>query len=227
MVQHAFELAPRHAAGLGTDGVRRAVDLAMDAAARQGFGYRGSTRLWVELAFMFGSGFADDPMLADVMAPLQGPRPATGDEQVERACLARQHADAFALAIAGEDGSRERLAFERCRHLSVAAIAGMFDDGAESAFRLLHPEKAAAMAPNAGRLILIAAENGARALALDGRHGTAALAVLMFLFGHRCAEDPLFPWIAAALNPSSAGSDDRIEKARRMTLRFLAGLGEG
>lgn len=226
LMRRALDFAPRHAAALGDAQLRLVIRRCMDDASSSGFGFRGPTRFWIESAFMFGSGFCDDPMLAVVMEPLSGPPPEDGDEQVERACEAQRRAQAFADAIAGEGAELERFALELWRSATLERIAETFDEGPDVAFARLHQQKVRVMAPGSAALVSDIAQKHAARLQLDKRIGAASIATLLFVFGWNCLEDPLFPWIAKSLAPDGRDSKVRLERTRRMAIRFMASAWE-
>jgi hypothetical protein len=61
LAEHLQHLAPREAQELGREGLRGVVRLGRQRAAQIEFTDRESIRLYVELMFLLGSGFATDP----------------------------------------------------------------------------------------------------------------------------------------------------------------------
>ena len=72
LVARGAKLAPALAASLGDDRMRAFVRAAIAQAARHGFTLKGPVRLFVELTFLFGSGFDTDARHPWARASLEG-----------------------------------------------------------------------------------------------------------------------------------------------------------
>lgn len=235
LARHARGFAPRHAAALGDGPLKACVDAACLRARRHGFTLRGPVRLWLDLTFMFGIGFATDPQLRTVSRVLDPVSDAGPRDQLKRARALRERAVHFAQQVAGVDGDRERAAVMRFRALSLNDLAVRSDDDIVALLASLYPEKVAVTGTRALDEISARARTEARALALDGPAAVPGVTLLMFAFGHDCLADPLFPWIARSLRPARLHPDEprdegrdggdataRLERARRMALRFIS-----
>jgi hypothetical protein len=80
MVAHARAFAPQRCEELGEEGTRRAVHEAVAIASTHGFDLRGTIRLVVEIALLYGSDFPAQPRCAPLAILLRDAR-----DQVHRA----------------------------------------------------------------------------------------------------------------------------------------------
>src|SRR6266540_2596886 len=63
MVPHLAKFAPKHCQVIGEQAVRQAIRLGIGRARKFGLTNRGPVRFYIELMFMFGCDFDNDPQL--------------------------------------------------------------------------------------------------------------------------------------------------------------------
>ena len=214
MVAHGKAFSPRLSEVLGEDQLRVAIRSAIARAGRHGFTLRGPIRLFVELSFLWGSGFDTDPQYPAVGALLRA-----GTDEMERAMSIHAEFLHYLERVSGEGAAnvrralRELSAFARrpTTYSSDGLVAAVLEEMARA-----FPQK-----------VDYVGESGLRALIGEGlarseRYGFSTprqatlVVVLMFAFGHGCTDDPLYPWISRTLNDdrvvSAAARADRLER---------------
>jgi hypothetical protein len=211
-LQHHF---PIPSSIVGSAGLAAAVRAGASAAARHGFTKEGDVFLFLSLACMFGSDFANDPQCAWAAPLLQ----TDGDDGARRirAC--------YAAAMAHLDRT---IGTDNSGHARMLVRAHRFDwDGAWTAdphalLRYLHPRKYAELGEATVRELLDAA--GRRASAYDLRSAGAAtmFGVLMFLLGAGFDRDPLYTWTGELLRERSLHERVRLAALQQAALRHLA-----
>ena len=212
--------APALSEGAGGENVARFVKMGVDRAGSHGFTLRGPVRLYVDLMLGFGCDFDTDLQLAWAQEALAaGP----AEDEMSRAKALYGAAQSYTQRVAGPNREHTRAAFERLSRLSESVcpkLGATFEDDLMRLFRALYPEKFEYAGPDAVRPLVARAARTAAGFGV--RLGTAAalLAATMFLFGHGVAEDPMHPWIAAALGgPETSSPQDRAANLFRSMVK--------
>jgi hypothetical protein len=210
LARRCADSAPTLCERAGGDNVLRFVKLGIDRAGSHGFSLRGPVRLYVDLMLWFGCDFDSDPQLDWARQALAL---GTEEDELERAKALYQAAQPYTERVAGSQGEHALAATERLSRMTESGcpkLSGAFEDELMRLLRTLYPEKfeyarAAAVRPLIQRAAQTAAGFGVR-LGM----AVTLLTTLMFIFGHGVAEDPMYPWIAAALgDPDTPNPHDR------------------
>jgi hypothetical protein len=199
MVEHCAAFSPRLSAALGRRRLSEIVHAAMDRAAGHGLTFKGPVRLFIELGFLFGSGFDADVQYPWAAACL-GDDP-TADQMDRAAALHEASVDALS-AFRGPDGRNLRGVLRRAQALLAdppPLDAGALSDVAFSALERVHPAKCAHVGEPALRALIAAGASEGPRHGLSGPRDVLLLVALMFAFGQGCAADPIHPWIGQAL----------------------------
>jgi hypothetical protein len=195
--------------------------LGIARAAEHGLNLRGPVRLYLELTLLFGSFFDTDPQYPWAAAILQD----RNAPQMPRAERIYKKTLEYRQAVAGPEDS---FTFEALREIrALTRQLPMFSAAAFAPEMLaqierVYPQKAAYVG-RAGLEALIGQgiEQARRAGFLPGRQ-TALMIVLMLSFGHGCAEDPLYPWIARTLrDPAIVDAPARADRLMRRAVTWL------
>lgn len=214
------EAFPLDAEVLGEAQLHRFAELAYERARAHGFVTAPDVGRYATLMVLLGSLFDEDPLLPWARAPLR-------DGGAAGASIRMQELHAAAMDVlhrtAGPDGAGYRRALTRARALPYERLVGARADPVRAHLRrtleALHPEQYRVVAP-ALRPMLRRAARTARSCGLGCREGLVIVAALMFLLGCGFHDDPLHPWVAAAL----AGDAPPAEKARALHAAAMARL---
>ncbi|EYF06144.1 hypothetical protein [Chondromyces apiculatus] len=207
MVRHCRESSPHRCRLLSEAALRRAIQGALEGASRHGFTHRGPARLYVDLTFLLGSGFDSDPQVPWAAEALG----EAGLGQSYRAEALHREVCAYLEEIGGEEPARTRRSLERLAALAGGeglARAGSLAEDALLRMAEMHPEKVARVGEAPLRQLVDRA--GERVEAAWGAREPRTVALvsgLMFVFGHRCDEDPVHPWIEAMLGAREERGD--------------------
>ena len=220
MVVHSKEFTPNLCKVIGEVQLRVALRQAIGRAGTYGFTYQGPIRLFIELMFLCGSDFYNDPQypaLAEILS-------ASGD-QMQRAEQIYQGILDYQKKVSGPDAANTRKALGA---LSIFGrmpltfspndfVSGMLQEMADA-----FPQKVAYIGNEALTALIDEGQAEARRYRFPTARGEALLVVLMFAFGHGCTNDPLYPWIARTL------MDQRIidpaARAQRLEKKALTWL---
>lgn len=224
MVEHLFRFSPQHCRGIGGAAVREVVSHGLAASARYGFTQRGPVRFYLELMLLLGSGFDTDPQLPRPMTEIL--RAGGVTDQLPRADRLHDELLRHMRAVLGPNNDHARAAIERLRSMSSAGLA-LTDEQLEHdvlrLFQQVYPERCALAEPAALQNVIASARALAAAAALETRRGTALCSLLMFELGHRCFDDPLYPWLSRALHEGPGdGSTARTERLEVKAKTYLA-----
>ncbi len=232
MVMHCRDFSPRLFKVIGEDQMRRVVQLGMADAGGYGFTYRGPVRFYIEMMLLFGSHFDTDPQYLWATEILQNQ--ALGS-QMERAELLYEHTLDFLDNVVGPDDRFTLRALQRIASLAkqppVLSQENLMKDLRLETYRI-YPEKAEYIGDQGLGLLIGEGIDKAAGYGMAAPHSQALFCVLMFAFGHGCADDPLYPWISRTLKDERivdpTARADRLErKAVTWLNHVVAWLEEG
>ena len=229
MAVHSRKFSPRLCEVIGDEQLHVALRSAIGRAEGYGFTNRGPIRLYIEMAFLYGSAFDDDPQYPAVGGNLRG----FGD-QMERAERIHQWQIDYYNRVSGPDAGNVRGAIQSLP-ISASAPIAETDDFAASMLGTLDsvcPQKAAYTGEAGLRALIGEGMAEARNYGFDTVAQTALLVILKFGFGHGCARDPLYPWISRALQDEKIVTPEaraaRLEKKAITWLdHVISGDGRG
>ena len=199
MVARGAAMAPRLAANLGEEQMLAVVRAAIDRAAGHGLTRKGPVGLFVELTFLFGSGFDADVQLPWARASLA--IASAGDQMAAASTLYAASIEAQEQ-LHGPENRHAEAALRRLASLVEEPLPLGSQDLAEVALEVMeyvHPQKHAFVGEPALRELIAAGEAEAARHGLVELPDVLLLVALMFALGQRCADDPMYPWIAGAL----------------------------
>ncbi len=222
MVLHCREFSPELCQVLENDQLHVAVRNAMSRAANHGFTNRGPIRLFIEMMLLFGTGFDNDPQYPRFMQILAGE-----NDQMIRADQLYNEVVQYQKEVSGDNGVNTMKAYRRLLSLSSRTMhfsEDSFQPDMIHGMAEVFPEKASYLGVNAlGNLIRKGTGIAAGAGIPMGR-GHALLVWLMYMMGHECCSDPLYPWISATLN--SQGMKDAETRTHRLEQKCITWLNQ-
>ncbi|AUX44331.1 uncharacterized protein SOCE26_057950 [Sorangium cellulosum] len=227
LVEHCAAFWPRLAAAPGRERLLTIVRAAIARAAGYGFTLSGPVRLFIELGFLFGSGFDTDVQHPWARAYLtrQGETRPVGPDIEQMDCAAGLHHAAMdALsAIRGPHDRYIHAALRRLLALAAEPSPSRVDDlpaFALSALERVHPEKYAFVGEPALRELFAAGADEAARHGLEAPRDVLLLVAMMFAYGQGCTSDPIHAWIGRALTDETIATP--ALRARRLEERALS-----
>lgn len=208
MTEHAVTAYPVMCRQIGTPQVADAVRRAVDRAKTYGFNNQGPIRLFIEMVFVFGSEFHDDPQYSWAMQIL-----SACTQETQAVCAERlyEHFIDYHDQVAHEG-----------RFADPAQWNGLCDPAhwprdprderfvvcVLDAMERLYPDKYHYQ--GRGDLVGLIGEARHRAadLGFSATSDYALVALLMFALGHGCLDDPLYPGISAIVRDAALGARD-------------------
>jgi hypothetical protein len=213
MVVHSRAFSPRLCEVLGEEQLRVALRRAIERAGGYGFTFRGPIRLFIELMFLFGSAFDTDPQYPWAARILKTPH----DQMLRAEQLCDKTVD-YQEKVSGPDGTNTRRALRDLLVVAQRPVTFSSNDfvaGLRQEMSRVFPQKAAYIGGEGLTALIQQGRTEARSYRFSLR-GETLLAVLMFAFGHGCADEPLYPWIAGTLKDvriaDPAARAERLEK---------------
>lgn len=221
MVAHSLRFAPKLSKVLGEEQLRRALRAAIARAQSLGFTLRGPVRLFIEAMFLFGSAFDDDPQYPWASAILR-----TRVDQMARASEFYAKVLDYQANVSGPGGTNTRAALGRLAQLSQRPPApphGSPEDSLMWELANVFPEKAAYAGKAALRRLVAEGVAAARKAGFETPRSHLLVVMLMFMFGHGCVDDLLYPWIARTISdPRIADPAVRADRLERKALTWLS-----
>lgn len=223
-VMHLKDFASKHSEVIGEAGVRRVIKLGLTQAKKYGFTNVGPVQLYIELMFLFGSGFDTDPLLpwaSRVLNDRQYP------EQMSRAIGLFNAVNDYIDCVIGRDRKPYMRALRRAYEAVQEPMVVNGSDYEDVVFGLLakiSPERVENLGEEVLRALVRRGPNLAEQLGLTLDRG-AVLAVLMaYALGHEFANDSLYPWVEKTLRDSRIRTPEMrvewLERRGRMYLEY-------
>jgi hypothetical protein len=220
MVVHSQEFSPRLCEVLGEEQLRIALRQAMERAMGYGFTNRGSLRLYIEMMFLFGSAFDTDPQYPWAAKILRA-----SDDQMHRAEQLFDKILDYQEKVPGPDGVNTRKALGDLSTLArqpLSFSANDFISGMRQEMTRIFPQKAAYVDEPGLTTLIREGSAEARKHRFSAVREEALLVTLMFMFGHRCTNDPLYPWIVRTLKDEKITEPTaRAERLEHKALTWL------
>ena len=217
MVDHSKNFSPQLCEVIGDEQLRVALRSAISRAMVYGFTNRGPIRLFIEMMYLCGSAFDTDPQYPRVGEILR----TYGDQMQRAEQIHESHLD-YLDKVSGPDAVNVRKALRDLSFFAQRPIGFSSNDfvpGMLQEMNNLFPQKAAYVGKTGLTALIHEGRDEAQKFGFPTIRGEVLMVVLMFAFGHGCANDPLYPWISRTLR------DERIidPAARAVRLEKKAG----
>lgn len=222
MLVHLSEYSPPLATAAGEEQLRLAIRLGISHAFGHGLTFRGPVRLYLELTLLFGSYFDTDPQYRRLAAVLMD---RDSHPQMERAQLLFRRTLEYREQVAGPDDVHTFQALRGLQDLArrtPAFAGGDFVEAMLQQIEEIYPQKAGYVGRD--NLAVLVREGIDQAAGFGFTLGpqTALIVILMLSFGHRYAEDPLYPWIGRTLqDPAITEPRARADRLARRAVTWL------
>jgi hypothetical protein len=214
MLLHLREFSPPLYATLGDAQMYKIIRLGMDNAKGYGVTFRGPVRLYLEMMLLFGSHFDTDPQYpwaAEVLRQVAQP-------QMDRAALLYAKSLDYLKHVVGPEDAYTIRALRKLSVLARQPITFSPDGEVLEQLAEVYPEKAEYVGKEGLQALIAEGKQQAHAYGLMAAREIALFIILMFAFGHGCADDPLYPWIARVLKANP------VKRAKRLETRALIWL---
>lgn len=221
LVEHVRAFCPATANRLGATPLFDAVASLVQQAQAHGFTKRGPTRLWVELGFMFGSGFWCDPMLPWISREV-----AANDESRQMDTAGRLYAQAlkYRQRVGGPANAFYLDSLRRAESVSAMdpsrgvqtldQVVGVLDN--------IYPQRARFAGPEATAALVLDSAEFVRSRGSCDPVDILVVALSMSYFGHHFHCDPQFPWLSRIFSrQQNAGQTTEIAHLRKIAVAYL------
>lgn len=222
MVAHLAEFSPPLFKVIKEDQMREAVRLGLRKAEDYGLTLRGPIRLYLEMMLLFGSHFDTDPQYPWAAEILSDRHTVSEMDRADR--LFAKIAD-YQEKVSGPRGANTRKALE---NLAAFGRTNATFSSTEYVSSIRHemtqafPQKAEYIGKKEMTALIREARSEAKRFGLPKIDGETPMIVLMYAFGHGCADDPLYPWIGRTLRDEKITSPEaRTERLRKKAMTWL------
>lgn len=207
--KHLQEFVPRHCAAAGKEVATTAIRAAMKKAQQYGLAQERPVLQFIDLSFILGAGFDEDPQFPWIRPALSGSDEtamARMDELYEKALL-------YSDSIAGPQGELVEAALKRLSQKPIEQAIDAripFPRGAYTWFEQIFPEKVSFFAQRRTEELISAWQKDAAACGLSAPVATLVYVTLSFFLGTGFRNDPLAPWAhAISGEPAPDGGEAR------------------
>ena len=218
MVDHLARYAPRLYELRGPAVFGSVVRGGHRKANELGFERRGPVRLILEMMVAFGCDFDTDPQLPAFSSALADPGP---QHEMDRAERVYEAVLKYRSEVVGEDGKLAIQALEQVRRIASAAPPSNAERLLE-ALQNAYPARFNHAGRSAMARLVERAAAEAQKRSVPTSAGVTLFAALMFALGHGAFGDPLYPWIASALEDTQLpGPDQQVARLRDRAIVYL------
>lgn len=227
MVAHLAEFSPPLFKVIKEEQMREVVRFGINQAREYRFTLRGPTRLYLELMLLFGSHFDTDPQY-----PWAGEilKDRYSVSEMQRAEWLYEKTLEYQEKVSGPNAVNARKAMEDLLIFAKNPLpfsSKEFRLGVLSEMKRVFPLKANFVGEEALKTLINKGGKEARKHKFPTVRGATLIVVLMYAFGHGCAEDLLYPWIGRTLNDEKIieplARSERLEKKAITWLEHVLG----
>lgn len=207
--QHLKQAFPKQCESLGDDGIRGLVSHGRRRAKRYRLTSQSEVYLFIDLMFLLGKDFDDDPQL-----PWAGKALRSADVGGEPARARRLHAEAIAYLdrVCGPNSAFVAAAQQRLLATSIEVPPGQgrLEEAVLARLKAIWPEKYKELGDDGARHLIQRGVASAKTHDITGERGCLVFVVLMFLLGSGFAGDPLASWAGVILGDREQPQDARV-----------------
>ncbi len=222
MVTHAQEFSPILCGTIGEKQVRIVVCEAIEKAKFYAFINRGPVQLYIDMSFLFGSAFDTDPQYPWAIEILNR---NTFTSQTECAEELYERTLDYNEKVGGINNEFARQALVGISNFARSNIQYSNENLTTellSQMEALYPQKIHYVGKIALCTLIEKGLEKANEYGFSASRETVLIVIFMFAFGHGCAEDPLYPWIAKILkNQRIVNSSARTKRLEKKLLTWI------
>lgn len=223
MVKHVQRFFWAHFNILGVESVHAVIRYGHRRAQSHGFTSQRNVCLYLDLMFMLGSDFDNDPQYPWAREILQDEGLSS---PVVRINALNKAAEDYLDQVEGENDS---LLQDRWREFCAVPLNNLPVDDSKHLqpklvvlFKKVYPQKCAVLGEYTLRQLIEYGLKSAVTYHLRSEREITLYMALMFLFGAGCAQDLQFPWIAQALSKEATKeSTARVDALQNATTAYL------
>ena len=206
MVEHLKSHAPWIVRFLDDRVLQRIVHTDIRRARGYDLTRRWPISLFLELSLTLGCGFDTDPQLRWASEALSGSATST---DMLRAQRLYEGAVAYSEKVIGEDYRYLDNALQKLTRIDLASAPeeALAPETTLSLLADIYPEKFSFVGETVARALVLSAAAEADSVFLPKPFGTAVVAGMKFVFGHRICDDPYYPAVSAVVHHSLPGAD--------------------
>ncbi|MBK5291553.1 MAG: hypothetical protein JJE04_07765 [Acidobacteriia bacterium] len=213
MTIYVQEVFPDQSERLTEEGVRRAVQSAIERAKHRGLTNQDGARLYIDLLFRLGWGFDTDPQIEWAGRILSDPQLTDAEVKLQKF---QEEANNFLDQVLGPSNKN---AVEAAKQLAGETIDGFpagawFEGAIRERLNRFWPQKYESLTEPGVEALMRRGVSAANAFGITATSGLFTWIALMFILGSSFDRDPLLGWPAKLLN-ELAGADSST-KARKL-----------
>lgn len=209
LILHVQTVAPEIAKVSGESNIRLFVREGIQQAFSYGFSYQGTVRFYIDMLLLLGYGFSDDPQFPWVSKILNS---SDDRGQIFRANQLFVSLKNYLHIIYGKNNIHLIEAIQKFNTFS--SLNNEYDINSSQEFldifMSIYPQKAKHLGNNHLLELMDNAKKVSLLLSMTNKSSFVIITILMFSFGHKVFEDPLYPWVYKLANNVELEETERI-----------------
>jgi hypothetical protein len=211
LVQHVQSVAPEIANIAGESNVRRIVQVGMQQAFNYGFSYQGTVRFYIDLMLLLGYGFDDDPQFPWASKILNS---SDSRGEMFRAKKLFIFLNDYLDTVHGEKNIYLTEAINQFNTMNMIDTEYYHINDYQECLdkiKFIYLQKFEYVGDQSLLDLMKESKKIALSLSMFNKSSFMVITVLMFSFGHKVFEDPLYPWVYASLNKRDLEESKRVQ----------------
>jgi hypothetical protein len=222
MIEHLETFAPQHCEDIGRHNVRKVIRLGIESSMKYGLTMHGPVQFYIELMFIFGSYFDNDPQLPWMKWIRECP---PSPYQLEKADFLYHRAINYIEQVMGPENSYKLEALGRILDTIKHEVSFTYktsSDNLLSSLKEIYPQKYEYIGDMAMSDLIRHGNQISVKYDLEPYRWGAFFTLLMLIMGHGFTNDSLFPCVSGVLNDQDiSASVQRADRLKSKIIDFL------
>jgi len=211
LVLHVQEVVPEIAKIAGEYNVRRIVQYGMQQALNYGFSYQGTVRFYIDLMLLLGYGFHDDPQFPWASKILNS---SDSRGQMFRAKQLFVFLNDYLDTVYGKENIYLIEAINQFKDFNMVGSEHYHNNSHQKLLdkiNFIYPQKFEYLGNQSLLEVIKKSKQVTFSLSFLNESSFIIIAILMFSFGHKVLEDPLYSWTYTSLNKVELKENKKIQ----------------
>jgi len=212
---------PKSCLNISDSVLHSAILQGLEKAESYGFTLAGTIRFYIETSFILGAGFDSDPQFPWAGEILQDP---SITDEVWLADALHDELEKYMREVLGENRENLKLALLATSRVARQKINWQKELNEQRLTELaewLYPQKIKALNQDAHHEIYRRSQETAGERGIRNHYGIVLCYFLNLFCGHKCAVDPLFPWLTEVITHKAESVDEQVRLVGRTAFTYL------
>lgn len=214
-------LAPKSCQNISDNVLHSAILQGLEKAESYGFTLIGTIRFYIETSFILGVSFDTDPQFPWAGKILQD---TSITDEVWRADALHEELENYMCEVLGENRENLKLALLATSRVARQKINWQKELNEQKLTELaewVYPQKLKALNQDAHHEIYRRSQEAAGERGIRNHYGIVLCYFLNFFCGHKCAVDPLFPWLTEVITHKAKSVDEQVRLVGQTAFTYM------